>query len=92
MSQLNLDSYVLQLYGLPLETTQEELAAWLYSETGLNVGDSSFICLEKAGDLKLKGLVPINRHAIASFLDRLLADRKFKGSAVTVRSAKPTKV
>jgi hypothetical protein len=93
MSEFKLDatlhSYVLLLHNLPLDTTREELAAWLYRETGLNVGDSSYIALQKAGDLKMKAFIPVTRHSIADFLDRMLAGRTFKAAPLTVRSAKP---
>ena len=92
MDDLRLDvqhhGCVLVLHNLPLDTTREEVADFLYRETGLNVGDASYICLEKAGDLKIKAVVPVNRHAIANFFERLLSSAKFKEQSIAVRSAK----
>lgn len=83
--------YVLILHNLPLDTTRHELADFIWREAGLNVGDPSYIMLEPAGELKKRAIIPVNRHAIADFFDRLLSDKKFKQNSVTVRSLAPQK-
>ncbi len=83
---IRLHAYVLLFHNLPVGTTPKEISEWAWQETGLSL-EPEFIGIRPAGDLRCTAIAPVSRHALADFFERMLADKKFCGQSVVVRSA-----
>lgn len=83
---IRLHAYVLLFHNLATGTTAKEVSQWAWQETGLSL-EPEYIDIRPAGDLRCTAIAPVSRHALADFFQRMLADKKFKGQSVAVRSA-----